>query len=368
LTPKLLREYGSYKRIKGQGIEDEIREEFATRGPIMSETRLTGSNPWEWYFLMQHFGAPTRLLDWTGGALIGLYFAVRDNPGYYDAAVWVLDPFELNYLAIRQDVVISPSEPGTTQREMKAVKSWLPERFARNAAIPSKPVAVYPTQVAQRMSTQQSCFTVHGSDLTGIDRLQTLNPPLLFKIVIPSFRVPSIRKELETAGIDEATIFPDLDGLGRTVCARWKLDSPAPNRNVHTRLGPSKVHKGGVGVFAIRNIREGADLFLGDNDEILWVREKIFSKQPAQIRELYGDFAIEKGGWYGCPLNFNRLTMSWYINEPKPGDKPNVRCVNETYDFCALRDIRAGEELTVDYLTYSGSLRKTASSRKRREP
>jgi FRG domain len=60
---------------------------------------LTGKGPqnsWDWYFTMQHFGAPARLLDWTEGVLIALYFVVKDSSGEDDPAIWALDPWWLN--------------------------------------------------------------------------------------------------------------------------------------------------------------------------------------------------------------------------------------------------------------------------------
>jgi hypothetical protein len=67
------------------------------------------------------------------------------------------------------------------------------------------------------------------------------------------------------------------------------------------------------------------------------------------MRRLYDDFAIIKGEIYGTPLSFNRLTPAWYIQDSK---SPNMEC-DEDYDFCALRNIRSGEELTVNYDTFS---------------
>src|SRR5580698_9483387 len=82
LVPKFYRELPT-----DRNTEDEIREEFITRAPNLCDAKP--ANKWEWYFLMQHHGSSTRLLDWSEGALIGLYFAVRQSRGCHDAAVWM---------------------------------------------------------------------------------------------------------------------------------------------------------------------------------------------------------------------------------------------------------------------------------------
>jgi hypothetical protein len=353
LQPRLYREYG-LSLDDMLRIEDEIREEFVVRAPALSHIRPAEQSDWDWYFLMQHFGAPTRLLDWSEGALIGLYFAVRDNLGFYDAAVWVLDPYKLNERVLGKQELICPTISMNSAGK-KSLKCWLPPADLKKKKLRPAPVPILPAQLAQRISSQRSCFTLHGSDQNGLDKLERDN--LLIKIVIPSLNVASIRRDLEIYGIDEVTIFPDLDGLGRCVSARWKTDRPvSPHKDVCTRLKPSKIHKGGVGVFAITDIEKGRPLFNGGCEEMLWVSESDFKRAPLAIRRLYRDFSVFKkeANTFGCPTNFNRLTISWYLNEPKRGDKPNVYCKN--YDFYAARKINAGEELTVNYPEYSDSM------------
>ena len=106
-----------------------------------------------------------------------------------------------------------------------------------------------------------------------------------------------------------------------------------------------------MGVFAIRNIKKGTRLFCGDDDKIIWVPKEKLRSLPQEIRRLYEDFCIitDKGERYGCPENFNRLTVAWYLNS---SSKPNVYS-DKKYRFVAKRDIRADEELTVDYSTYN---------------
>ena len=324
--------------------ECEIREEFITHAPALCD--VSPRNEWEWYFLMQHYGAPTRLLDWTDGALIALYFAVRDNKGDRNAVVWALDPWWLNWRVIRRDEVIPVGDPLLPKNRKE--HRWLPTRFVPTKTLPKFPIAVFPGNFDKRIGSQRSAFTIHGADVDGLVTLgATGKNPGLAKITIPSWAVNQIKRGLDTCGIDETTVFPNLEALSRVVEFRWKGEpSRPPHHAVSTRLKPSKIH--GVGVFAIKGIPKGTKLFTYDLDELRWVKKSDLKKLHKEIAKLYQDFAVFKDGRYGCPNNFNRLTMSWYLNDSK---RPNVRC-DTSYNFWTLRNIKAGEELTVDYSSY----------------
>jgi hypothetical protein len=119
-----------------------------------------------------------------------------------------------------------------------------------------------------------------------------------------------------------------------------------PHSGVYTRLKPSPIH--GVGVFALRRIPKGTLLF-DTNEKVVWIDETDIAYLPANVRKMYDDFCIVKHGKYGCPENFNNLTMAWYLND---SSNPNV-IVDDDFNMWAGRDIAEGEELTIDSSKFS---------------
>jgi hypothetical protein len=126
------------------------------------------------------------------------------------------------------------------------------------------------------------------------------------------------------------------------------MPSRMPHDGVLVRLGRSDIH--GIGVFACTRIEAGTNVFETDQRPIAWVPSSVLEDPslPEWQRAFYRDFSIRRGSELGCPANFNLLTVGWYVNEPKPGEEANLTSTS-SYELLALRDIEAGEELTILY-------------------
>jgi hypothetical protein len=138
-----------------------------------------------------------------------------------------------------------------------------------------------------------------------------------------------------------------------------KTFSGLPHEGVYSRLECSKPSASelfgkpnqemSVGVRSIRDIKKGERVFAPDDDETVEVPSAAVKDLPQPIRELYYDFCVLRGDNFICPVSFNKLTPSWYVNH---SDKPNI-APDQDLKFYALKDISTGDELFSAYEDYS---------------
>jgi hypothetical protein len=215
LTPKL---YRSDKPIK-ELIDHEkvLFEEFQMRGVQFSKKDFDDAG---WYFLMQHHGAPTRLLDWSDGALIALHFSLIErarSPVQTDPCVYVVDADWLS------DDVPAIEEPEDDE-DSRPLELYLPkEKNIDSDLIPECPLALDPSHFTRRVAAQRSQFVVFGKDADWLRKRIDQPRCRLKSIRIGRAAVPAMRSDLRASGITESVIFPDLDGLGREMTDLWNV-------------------------------------------------------------------------------------------------------------------------------------------------
>jgi hypothetical protein len=178
---------------------------------------------------MQHYGAPTRLLDWTDSPLVALFFALHKHGGGRDPVVWVLDPWWLNK-KLRKGVD-GPLEADWI--EASAYLHELEDAFTyQNPVEVQGPAAIEPPHVDRRVSAQKSRFVIFGKtkDLSKTRAAkESQSKCRLAKIAISQDSIGPMSEELENAGLSVSFIFPDLEGLCAKLCDRWSLAKKKPN-------------------------------------------------------------------------------------------------------------------------------------------
>lgn len=195
LIPSIARYYFKTSR---EVDEKRMLEEFSTQSfqyleyiPTTDLEKLT---------IAQHYGIPTRLLDWTENALTALYFAVTREPFVDDSAVvWVIS-FE------RDSELLYTNQEGKIFEETNI-------KFFK------------PATIISRVTSQFGWFSIHpyyGQGYYERADKEYHGSIRLNKIIIGEGKSKKILDSLESCGINNHSIFRDLDSLGEYIFKKYR--------------------------------------------------------------------------------------------------------------------------------------------------
>ncbi|MFV0141013.1 FRG domain-containing protein [Empedobacter falsenii] len=244
LIPSLYRNFISpekYRNEKIEGndlssiktIENNLTSRFSTSASSYINSVNFEKSKWNYYYLMQHYGISTRLLDWSENALTALFFAVEKEDEENDSIVWMLNPYSMNAWVLTQfedqtppdnsrHQIFCPYETEPTElynKDKKVIVKELARQYLDMDYMLENtyyPIAILPHLFDIRMKQQKSCFTLFGNSVNGfLNNVKSIN--FMVKIKVDKEYVKSIKEELFWLGINNESVYPGLDGIAKDV-------------------------------------------------------------------------------------------------------------------------------------------------------
>lgn len=166
-------------------IPSIIREDQLLNSWLRYSSHLVTKQPidkWDSLSLAQHHGLATRLLDWTKNPLIALYFATCTLETDHDSAVYIFD-FD--------DIVLTTDIIDPFEIDFSGV--------------------FFPKGITARVISQRGIFTISHDPTKSLDKLLPFRN--FIKLRIKKNSKFLIQKKLEQYGINEFSIYQDLDNL-----------------------------------------------------------------------------------------------------------------------------------------------------------
>jgi hypothetical protein len=171
---------------------------------------------WHWLSVAQHYGLPTRLLDWTYSPFIAMHFATENIERYdTDGVIWAVNYLKAHRLLpkkLREKLDEEGANVFTVEMLSESVKTLkeLEELSDRNLVI-----FFEPPSIDDRIVNQFGFFSMMSDPDTVLNSWLENHPETWRKIIIPAELKWEIRDKLDQGNITERVLFPGLDGLGR---------------------------------------------------------------------------------------------------------------------------------------------------------
>jgi hypothetical protein len=201
-----------------ENIEFWAGQRFRLRASALTSELPSWNDHVSWLFLAQHYGVPTRLLDWTENVLVGLYFAVTSEAAE-DGELWCMHYHELNWRSADWQVCFPDSPPirYLAAATFLGPDDLLPFKSALGSTTINGPLALIPPLQFPRMASQMSRFTIHTSLAPEAQIEFLLRGPSLVRYIIPAVCKSNLARELRGIGFSHENLYRSLDSLARSI-------------------------------------------------------------------------------------------------------------------------------------------------------
>jgi hypothetical protein len=209
---RILRNFKVHRRM---WIEQETRVNriFRRKAHLFLDRVPAEDDDFQWLALMQHHGAPTRLLDFTWSPYVAAFFALEKAKSA--AAVWAMCPPRV-WEQMHKDP--KTGEPVPTSELFLGTPGNYRKWYLDNAF----PFIIYgePLVMNQRLVAQSGTFVVPGVIDCSVESIVATYPrpeQILTKLVIDVSARDDFMNALYSMNVTNATLFPGLDGLARSL-------------------------------------------------------------------------------------------------------------------------------------------------------
>lgn len=169
---------------------------------------------WHWLSVAQHYGLPTRLLDWTYSPYVALHFATA-NITHFDqnGAIWAVNYLKTHQL-LPQRLCDKLEEEGANVFTVEMLSETV-SSLSELTLLGSDDFTLFfePPSIDDRITNQFGFFSVMPDSTRTLNSWLHKHPQLWRKIIIPGALKWEIRDKLDQANITERVLFPGLDGL-----------------------------------------------------------------------------------------------------------------------------------------------------------